>query len=105
MKIPSDEELGELAAWVGDVLLSGLPQISDVRNVSFEVDLLTGKVTPEEVMTESLSNLLREASEMFFDDLESVFGIKKDDIKSAIIRIKGRAGGGYDISGKLDLKS
>ncbi len=90
MKIPSDEELGELAAWVGDVLLSGLPQISDVHNVFFEVDLLTGKVTPEEVMTESLSNLLREASEMFFDDLESVFGIKKDGVKGGNNRNKGK---------------
>ena len=103
MKVPSDEELEELAAGVGGALLSGLPQVSETHDVSFEIDLLTEEITPKEVVTESLLNLVKDASETFFDDLENTFEIKKKDIKSIVIRIEGRDGGGYNISGKLDL--
>lgn len=103
-KIPSEDDLHEIAVSFGDEVLSSLPQIKETGAVSLKIDLLTGEITPKEVSTDSLIAVVKEASEELFDKLKESFDISKDAVKVLGLEIKGKEAGGYEMSLDFELK-
>ena len=81
---------------------SHLPSMSYTKEVAFEVDLLTGKVIPPEVLTESLAKDIEDVRSLLFGSCERL-GLKEEDVQKATLEIKGGAEGRYDITAKITV--
>jgi hypothetical protein len=75
-----------------------LPALANTEKVFFKINLLTGQITPEEVVTESLVKAIDRAIGVLFHSSEKVCGVKSQDIQEAVMEVKGSVKGRYNIT-------